>query len=155
MMDFKQAVADEKVELSHFTNQDAFILGSYISRIANENNLPVIINIERNNQTIYHYANDGTSKNNEDWIVRKANVVKHFNHSSAFIALKLKEQGLTFKQKYGDDSNYALTPGAIPIIVSKVGIVAYMGISGLDSDSDHALMMKGIHYLKSLEEGEQ
>lgn len=153
-MDYQQAQEDEKVELSHFTNHDAFILGSYLSKIAIENNLPVIINIERNNQTIYQYANSGTSLNNEVWIEKKKNVVKHFNHSSAFIALKLEVQGLTFKQKYGDDSNYAVTPGAIPITVKNVGIVAYMGVSGLDSNSDHELMMKGICYLKSLEEAQ-
>ncbi len=150
-MDFEKAKQDETIELSHFNNHDAFELGSYVTRIAIENNLPVIIKIERNNQTIYQYANIGTSKNNESWIEKKMNVVKEFNHSSAFVALKLQEQKVTFKEKYGDDSNFAVTPGAIPIIVSNVGIVAYMGVSGLDSNSDHELMMKGIHYLKSIE----
>lgn len=150
-MDFEKAKQDEKIILKHFSNIDAYHLGSYISEEAIAKQHAIVLDIERNNQSIYHFVNDGASLNNEMWLSKKKNVVKQFGHSSAFIACKLKEQGMTFKQKYGDDSQYAVTPGSVPIIVEGVGIVAYMGVSGLDSDSDHELMMNGLRYLKELE----
>lgn len=153
-MDLSSVQLDESIELSSFTNKDAYELGSFIARKAIKKQYSIVVRIERNSQTIFQYANDKTSINNEEWIEKKMNVVKRFNHSSAFIDFKLQAQGVTFEKRYGDSQDYAPTPGAMPIRVKNVGVVAYIGVSGLDSNSDHQLIMDGLHYLKEKEEQE-
>lgn len=143
---------EQELILKHFFNQDAYILGSYITDICIQNNIPVIISIEKNNQIIFQYAHDGTSNNNNYWIQKKINVVKRFDKSSAYMTYKLKEQNLSFEQKYGNSKDYALTPGAFPIRVENVGTVGIIAISGLSSEEDHQLIIDGLKYIKERQE---
>jgi Uncharacterized conserved protein len=151
-MDYQQLLEEEKKYIfNHFSNKEIFLLGEHISQKAIDQKAPVIITIERNGQKVFQFANDGSSKNNEYWINKKLNVVKRFDRSSAIIAAKLEAENHTFAQKYGDASEYAATPGAMPIKVKAVGTVAYIGISGLSSEEDHQLITAGLDYILSHE----
>ena len=75
--------------------------------------------------------------------------MKRFDKSSALIAYKLKSENLTFDEKYGDAREYAETPGAVPIRVKSVGTVGIISVSGLSSEEDHGLIIKGLKYLLS------
>lgn len=130
-----------------FLHKDAFVLGSYLSKIAIENNYPVAIEIEISGEIIFQYINDGACENNRTWIKRKKNVVKRFQMSSGAVAAKLSERQKIFKDIYGDDTDYAVVPGAVPIRVSNVGVIGVVGVSGLKSDLDHQLIIGGLDYL--------
>jgi uncharacterized protein (UPF0303 family) len=137
---------EKKYVFSQFLHSDAYKLGNYISGLAVEKHYPVAIEIEINGNVIYRYVNDGASANNLFWIKRKKNVVNRFQMSSGALTAKLAERGTSFREKYGDDTDYAVTPGAFPIRVKGVGMIGTVGISGLDSDSDHALIIDGFDY---------
>ncbi len=141
-----------RLKFKTFSNTDAFLLGKYISEKSIKENLSIVIRIERNNQIIFQFAANNTSKDNEFWIEKKANVVKRFGKSSRDVSNRLLEQNLSFEEKYGASDNYAVTPGSVPIEVIGVGVVAVVTISGLDSESDHKLILEGLNYLKTLKE---
>lgn len=135
----------------HFYNSDGWRLGSYLSELAVQNRYSVAIEIEVNGSVIYRFMNDGASENNFFWIRKKKNVVNRFQMSSGALAAKLQEKGMKFTDCYGDERDYAVTPGAFPIRVKNVGMIGTVGISGLDSDSDHQLIIEGLEYLMSLQ----
>jgi uncharacterized protein (UPF0303 family) len=138
---------EEKYIFPHFYHSDAMKLGNYIAQIAIERKHAVAISIEINGNEIYRYVNDGATENNLFWIRKKRNVVKRFQMSSGALAAKLEERGRTFGESYGDVSDYAVTPGAFPIRMQGAGVIGSIGVSGLDSDSDHALILQGLDYL--------
>lgn len=146
---------EEKFVFSHFYHKDALVLGSYLSKVAVQNNDPVAIQIEINGNVVYQYTNDGAAANNYVWIERKRNVVKRFQMSSGALAAKLYERKTSFQELYGEDEDYAVTPGAFPIRVKNVGVIGSVGISGLDSDSDHRLITEGLAYLLEKQEAEE
>ena len=149
-MDYKELLKeDSEIILDSFMNKDAFILGKYISEIAISKNYAVAIRIIKNNNIVFEYLNDNALFNNFYWIEKKINVVKRFDKSSALIAYKLKSENLTFDEKYGDAREYAVTPGAVPIRVKSVGTVGIISVSGLSSEEDHGLIIKGLKYLLS------
>lgn len=145
---------NKEIVFTHFSNEDAFILGSYLSAICIKEKYPVVICIEKNGQQVYLQANDNTAMNNMYWIEKKANVVKRFAISSALLSAKLEKTKTTFKQKYGDDSSYAITPGSVPIKVDSVGMVGVVTVSGLDSTADHELITVGMKHLLQLQKEE-
>lgn len=134
------------IEFDHFTNQDAYLLGSYIAQKSIEQNYAIIVDIEKNHNLVFTYAQDGSSPNNRYYLEKKKNVVNRFYTSSKLIGEKLENTHMTFKQRYGE-GDYAPVPGACPIFVQGVGIVGVIAISGLSSQEDHNLIMEGMLYL--------
>lgn len=146
---------EEKFVFSHFYHRDAFVLGSYLSEVAVQNKYPIAIQIEVNGNVVYQYTNDGATTNNYVWIDRKRNVVNRFQMSSGALAAKLSEREMNFDDLYGEDKRYAVTPGAFPIRTQGVGVIGSIGVSGLDSDSDHQLIVEGLNYLLKKQEAEE
>ncbi|BCN30837.1 heme-binding protein [Anaeromicropila herbilytica] len=154
-LDYNKLEKEEAFVLPHFLNKDAYILGNYIAEVAIEKDHPIIVCIEKNGLVVYQYAHDRSSMDNLFWIEKKMNVVKRFSKSSAFVEAKLKKQNITFEDKYGKDDRYIAVPGAVPIKVKNVGVVGVIAVSGLVSESDHQLIMSGLNYLLSVQEGEK
>ena len=68
---------EEILQFTHFTNQDAWELGSIMAMEAKRRNFPVAIRIELNNGLcVFQYAADGTTLRNQMWLERKINTVK-------------------------------------------------------------------------------
>lgn len=146
---------EDQFVFSHFYHKDAFLLGKYISEIAVQKGYPIAIEIEINGNVVYRYTNDGATVNNYTWIEKKKNVVNRFQMSSGALAAKLNEKKMSFEEIYGDDKDYAVTPGAFPVRAKGVGVIGTVGVSGLDSDSDHELIIEGLTYLLKKQEEER
>ena len=138
---------EKQFVFTRFLHSDALKLGDFLSKLAVENNYPVAIEIEINGDCIFRYMNDGAAQSNFEWIKKKANVVKRFQMSSAAFAAKLEKKNVKFSDVYGSDLDYAATAGAFPIRIENVGTIGVVGVSGLDSDSDHELIIKGLKKL--------
>ncbi|KAK9727883.1 hypothetical protein K7432_001453 [Basidiobolus ranarum] len=143
---------ETNLEFSQFTNEDALQLGLLIlSKAKALNSKPVVIDISRNGQQLFHFAMNGTSIDNAEWIQRKIRTVQRFGHSSFYIGQYIGSQGKTVEQKYFvSEKEYAVHGGAFPLIIKNVGIVGTIAVSGLAQQDDHQIIVDSIQeYLKA------
>ena len=129
---------EEILQFSHFTNEDAWELGSYMVEEAARNDLPVAVSIRLNKgYTVFQYGFSGTNCSNELWMKRKENTVRMMEMSSLrlYMLLKLKQETLEDRGLNGKD--YVARGGAFPIRVEGVGVIGSVIVSGLDHMADH------------------
>jgi uncharacterized protein (UPF0303 family) len=136
------AADEEELQLTRFTNDDAWDLGTALVARAREQQLPVAVDVSRNGQQLFHAALPGTSADNDAWIRRKAAVVDRFGHSSLYVGQRSREAGTTFEAEFGlDPERYAAHGGAFPVLVRDVGPVGVVVVSGLPQVEDHRLVV--------------
>jgi uncharacterized protein (UPF0303 family) len=133
---------EEEIQFSSFSNDIAFAAGTALLETAKSKGKPVTIDIARNGQQLFHYAMQGTSRDNDVWVQRKNNVVNRFGHSSFYMGISLKIKGQTIEDKYLiSSSEYAAHGGAFPLIIRGVGVVGTITVSGLPQEEDHELVV--------------
>lgn len=137
-------LAREEAELqfSSFTNEIALELGLLLLETAKQDQKRIVIDIERHGQQLFHYAMEGTTPDNDQWIIRKKNVVKRFNKSSYHVGLLLRKSGKSIAERYFlDPFQFAAHGGAFPIIIKDVGVIGTIIVSGLTQEEDHCLVV--------------
>lgn len=140
-------LAQEEAELQFksFTNETALELGMLILKTARQEGKRVTIDIERHGQLLFHYAMEGTTPDNDQWIIRKKNVVKRFNKSSLHVGLLLQKSGKSIAERYFvDPFQYSAHGGSFPLIIKDVGVVGTITVSGLPQEEDHRLVVNVI-----------
>ncbi|HEY7124087.1 MAG TPA: heme-degrading domain-containing protein [Ktedonobacterales bacterium] len=136
---------EEELQFAHFTNENALELGLALLGEARARPKPVTIDISRNGQQLFHFAMQGTSADNDQWIRRKNNVVNRFGHSSLYLGTYLQQAGQTIEEKYLISSHeFAAHGGAFPLIIKGVGVVGTITVSGLPQKEDHELVVTTI-----------
>jgi uncharacterized protein (UPF0303 family) len=136
------AAEEAELQLSSFTNDDAWDLGCALVAAARAQGAPVAVDVRRNSHVLFHVALPGATPDNDSWIERKAAVVHRFGHSSLYVGQQCREDGTTFEQRYGlDPQRYAAHGGAFPITVRSVGQVGAVVVSGLPQVADHRLVV--------------
>ncbi len=145
---------EEEIQFSGFNNDMAFAVGTALLDAARSKGKAVTIDIARNGQQLFHYAMQGTTRDNDVWVQRKNNVVNRFGHSSFYMGISLRSKGQTIEEKYLiSSSEYAAHGGAFPLIIRDVGVVGTITVSGLPQEEDHELVV--ITLRKFLAEGKQ
>jgi uncharacterized protein (UPF0303 family) len=143
---------EEEIQFSSFDNDMAFVVGSALLEAARSKGKGVTIDIARNGQQLFHYAMQGTSRDNDIWVQRKNNVVNRFGHSSFYMGISLKSKGQTIEEKYLiSSSEYAAHGGAFPLIIQGGGVVGTITVSGLPQEEDHELVVTTLR--KFVDEG--
>ncbi len=66
---------EEELQLSRFTNDDAWALGSALVARGQAERLPIAIEVSRHSHQLFHAALTGATPDNDAWIARKARVV--------------------------------------------------------------------------------
>lgn len=133
---------EEEIQFNSFDNNMAFVIGLALLDAAKSKDKGVTIDIARNGQQLFHFAMQGTSRDNDVWVQRKNNVVNRFGHSSFYMGISLKSKGQTIEEKYLISSNeFAAHGGAFPLIIRGVGVVGTITVSGLPQEEDHALVV--------------
>ncbi len=136
---------EARLQFIHFTNDDAWQLGGLLVDLARESAAPVVIDIRRNGQQLFHYALPGTSADNDSWVERKCAVVNRFGHSSYLVGLRYRLAGRSLdNQPWLDPRLYAAHGGAFPITVVGVGVVGTVAVSGLPQEDDHQMLVDAI-----------
>ena len=121
------SMQEEILQFPHFTNKDAWELGSYMVSEAAHNGLPVVISIRLNNgYTLFQYGFKGTNYCNEIWMKRKHNTVRTREMSSLRLYMELKM-----------NQEYVACGGGFPIRVAGAGVIGSIIVSGLDHMADH------------------
>jgi uncharacterized protein (UPF0303 family) len=62
---------EEKCRFDSFTSQDALDLGLLLIENAKPFKRPVVVDITLNGHQLFHYAMQGTNKDNDEWVRRK------------------------------------------------------------------------------------
>jgi uncharacterized protein (UPF0303 family) len=142
------AAEEEELQLSRFTNDDAWALGSALVGRGRAEGLPVAIEVSRHSHQLFHAALTGASPDNDSWIERKAAVVHRFGHSSLYVGQRSREAGSTFEEQFGlDPQRYAAHGGGFPLIVRDVGPVGVVVVSGLPQVDDHRMVVAALREL--------
>lgn len=133
---------EEMLQFTEFTNDTALQLGMSLIDKAKSENLSITIDITRCGHQLFHHALEGTSPDNDAWIIRKNRVVNRFHTSSLYIGTKLKLIEKTIEEKYHISSQeYCPYGGAFPIIIKNVGVVGTISSSGIEQTIEHNLIV--------------
>lgn len=135
----------------HFSENEAFDLGSMTMAIARAQHAPVVVDIRTSNRILFHAALPGSSPDNDEWVRRKSNITLRFNQSSLLYGQLLAEKQRNVGPEIGLDlKDYAAHGGSFPIRFASGGlVVAALTVSGLPQRDDHRMAIEAISaYLK-------
>ena len=139
---------EEEIQFGSFSNDTALAVGMALVQAAKNAGKSVTIDITRGGQQLFHFAMAGTSIDNGEWVRRKNNVVNRFGHSSYYVGITLKNLGQTMEEKYLlPSSDYAAHGGAFPLIITGVGVVGTITVSGLPQQEDHELVVSTLRLI--------
>jgi uncharacterized protein (UPF0303 family) len=137
------AVQEAELVLQRFTNEDAIALGLALLEVARAESLPVVIDVRRGDQVLFHAALPGTAATNDAWVERKVRVVRLVGTSSLRAGAEAAAAGSTFEERQRvDPLLYAAHGGAFPLVVRDAGLVGVVTVSGLPQVEDHALVVR-------------
>ncbi|MBT2501723.1 heme-degrading domain-containing protein [Curtobacterium sp. ISL-83] len=136
---------EQELVLRRFDLEDAWRLGARIVDIAFREGFGVGIDIRRANQVLFRAMLPGTAPDQEEWIEKKAALVLRMESSGALVEARHRAAGID-AASFGwlPSDSYAITGGSFPIRVRGVGVVAAVTASGLSSEDDHDLIVRGI-----------
>ena len=142
---------EEELVFDVFSSETALDIGMILIDMAKSANHKVAIDITKCDNQLFHYAFDGTSPDNAQWIIRKNRVVNRFYRSSLYIRTLLLEEKVGFEERFNLSlKEYAPAGGAFPIIIKGVGVVGTITVSGLTQEEDHEMAVGAIrNYLQS------
>ncbi|XVU30313.1 heme-degrading domain-containing protein [Actinoplanes sp. CA-054009] len=136
---------------TRFDNDDAWELGSLLVGAAKQRGLPVVVDIRRGTQQLFHAALPGSVADNDTWIDRKVRVVERYGASSYLVGRRLAAKGQQLDAGMGvEPALYAAHGGAFPIRIKDVGVVGVVTVSGLPQADDHALVTEVVRSFLSL-----
>jgi uncharacterized protein (UPF0303 family) len=148
------AAEEDALQLTRFSNDDAWALGTALVARAQAGQLPVAIDVSRHSHQLFHAAMTGATPDNDSWIQRKARVVHRFGHSSLYVGQRSREAGTTFEEQFGlDPQLFAAHGGGVPLIVRDVGPIGVVVVSGLPQVEDHRMVVSALRELVARQRG--
>jgi uncharacterized protein (UPF0303 family) len=112
-----QLEAAGRVDLDHFTNEDAFELGTLATIVTQEWGLSLSVDIVIGNYLVYRARLGTTGQANDQWLSGKAAVANHFGDSSLLVKLRQEATGVPFTELPLDHDALKAHGGSIPIYV--------------------------------------
>ncbi len=137
-------MTEDLPDFDHFNHEDAWRMGRAMVDHCRDEGLTVVIDIRIGLQQVFHVALAGTSSDNDRWVERKINVVRHFDRSTLDVYHRYYEKVPDFHAAFGlPRADYAPGEGAVPIRIhgTQVGVLA---VSGLDGGGDHEVVLAGL-----------
>lgn len=138
------ALQERELRLPRLDAQMAWELGTLLRNMAEERELPVVIDVRRFGQPMFYAAMDGSTPDNPEWVRRKSNVVARFHRSSYGVGLSLKEKNDSLEGRGLPVADYATHGGSFPLVVDGAGIVGSVTVSGLPQRDDHELVVEAL-----------
>jgi len=133
-----------------FDNQAALSIGLYLLERAKKDDLPIAIDIRLGNHQLFHCALEGTSEENDQWVLRKNRVALRFQKSSYYISILLKSENTTIEERYQLSSiGFAPYGGSYPVMDKEGTVIGTITVSGLPDHEDHAIVVEAIKWYLS------
>ena len=136
---------EEMLRFDHFSNLDAWNLGSFLVERVHEKQIDMAISIRKlNGSIIFQHLTENTSLNNQKWMQRKFNTVCLTEGSSlrAWAVAALK--GQTFEEQGISLMDYAFCGGGFPIRLKSGELVAVLIVSNLPHKQDHGFIVDSL-----------
>ena len=139
-----------QLELTRFTTEDAWQLGTWLRDAAVARGYEIVIDIRQGDAPLFSVMLPGATEANFDWARRKRNLVSLIGQSSWELSLE-KKLGTDFANLMGlPERDFTPHGGCVPIRVTGiVGMVATVTISGLPQRQDHEFAVEGLKALKA------
>lgn len=131
---------EKDYQFKEFPNNTAYEIGSRIIEKSLKEGKQILVEIQKNGEQLFYTKMNGATENNDNWVRRKNNTVRHFNHSSYYMHVLLKETHSNIEAHSLDSKDYAAEGGAFPIIIKDQGIVGTITVSGLTGAEDHGMV---------------
>lgn len=136
----------KQIRLKEFCNRTALEMGIKIVDHAKANDLVIGVLVERLNQSVFLYLDDGLPNDKHNWLRRKSNVAKNFEESSLSVKEDLIKGHMDLEETFGlDKKDFIARGGSIPIIVENAGLIATVTVTGLTDVADHQLIVDALH----------
>jgi uncharacterized protein (UPF0303 family) len=133
---------EDSISFDRFGYDHAWELGARMVTMARERGLPIAIAVMFGQQRVFHAALAGSSATNDDWLQRKFAVVAKHDCSSYALSCRYRATGIEYHTASGyPRETYALAGGAVPLRV-RGSLIGAVGVSGLEEDQDHALVIE-------------
>lgn len=139
------ATQENQLQFKAFDADTAWSLDTLLKTNAQALGAAVVIEVRLARETVFFFAMPGTAPANADWARRKRNTVELLNCSSYATGLALKAEQATLEEKMGlPTRDYASHGGSFPIVVTGVGCIGVVTVSGLPQRQDHALVVQAL-----------
>jgi len=134
---------EEELRFDHFSEADAWQLGSLMRAQAEERKIPFVIDIRIGDRPLFYTALPGSTPENPDWVRRKVNTVYRFHKSSYRVGREYQLSGKAFDASRGlDPMDYANAGGGFPIHLKGTGVVGVVTVSGVPQREDHGFVVE-------------
>jgi uncharacterized protein (UPF0303 family) len=136
---------EHELQFQSFNESIAWQIGCRLVERAQNERLPITIDITRGAHQLFHASLSGTSADNDEWIKRKVRHVYRFGHSSYYMGQLLKSKGKRLEEAYLiSENDYAPNGGCFPVIIKNTGMIGTITVSGLPQEEDHKLVVHAI-----------
>lgn len=104
-----------------------------------------VIDVRLWDRRLFWFSMAGNTADNEEWVRRKANVVKRYQKSTYRMMLERFEDGRLLLPLSGTTpQDYALAGGGFPLRVQGAGIIGAFVVSGMHERLDHGVIVEAI-----------
>lgn len=144
---------EKMLRFDHFTHRDALELGLFMLRRAERLKTCVSVAIRSaNGAVLFQHLPDGTKKNNENWMRRKANTVLLMGCSSLRAAYSLEQKHETLEDHGCSFRDYVLCGGGFPVHLKDGTLIGAVTVSNLYHIADHEFITGSLReYLNCLD----
>jgi len=142
-----------QVYFDKFDAADALNLGQVLVELAQRREHVVSVAVDMGDQIVFRAAMPGTNADYQTWLDRKFNAVRRFARSSYSLEVGLQSNPEFARERALDPAHYALVGGAVPILIG-TALVGVVGVAGLQSHQDHALVVDALKQVGAKTRGE-
>ena len=109
------AMQEEILQFNHFTNEDAWALGTLLVAESKRLDVDTAVEIRLNNgYTVFKYAGNGTTLNNAVWMDKMFAAVRRMEKSTMLLYSELKRNGESMEEIGLDEKEYSCLGGGFP-----------------------------------------
>jgi len=136
---------EELLRFDHFSNLDAWNLGSFLVQRVFDRQIDMAISIRKlTGNIVFQYATQHTSLSNQQWMQRKFNTVCLTEASSLRAWATAEFKGQTLESQGISTADYAFCGGGFPIRLKSGELVAVLIVSNLPHKLDHGFVIDGL-----------
>ncbi len=144
--DIRRLAEQERLlQLPRFGPEEAWALGNIVREIALAQSAPIAIDVSLRDRVLFHCALPGSTTDNAEWIRRKRNTVHRLWRSSYAVGRSLALAGKTQEAAHAlPIADYAVHGGSFPLLLSGLGCIGAITVSGLPQRDDHTIVSDGL-----------